>query len=336
MEGVYILPYITCLCLLHQVSFGYNISYVQHDIKGECWQRISNVGGIIFSHAGHHSYADNSDCKITIVTKPGLRIAIRFDSFDIKDSVNCYQDEVLVYDGAAFSSLTLSGTMRGLCGTTVPSDYEHIVSTGNEMTIRFITDNNISKNIGFTIVYTTIYPDYTSEDCFSCNENAMCIHKDLKCDGLPNCNDGSDETNSLCSPPTEKPIVIDDGWMTWMGTAFGVALAFAIVFLLLITLIICTCCGCNEPAGHGDVSDSQSYEAAIEPMIIPRPNSLQYISVGCSECGVNQKFPTLTERPDHQFSDLFIQPMRPDMRYLSANTLITTDEHYVELPPEHI
>ena len=46
--------------------------------------------------------------------------------------------------------------------------------------------------------------DYNSEgDGFRC-DNAKCILAAWKCDGTPDCSDGSDETNQLCKPKIEE------------------------------------------------------------------------------------------------------------------------------------
>ncbi|XP_071959446.1 uncharacterized protein [Antedon mediterranea] len=335
----YILFYIS-VCFLYEV-YGYNITYVQQDTDSECWQRVSHNGGIIFSHPGHHSYAENTDCKVTLVAKPGLKIAIRFDSFDITDSHNCYQDELLVYDGPALSSLRLTGTMKGLCGRTMPEAFKYLVSTGNEMTIRFITGDVLSKSIGFTVIYSTVYPDDQSEDCFPCSEGDMCIHKDLKCDGLPNCKDGSDELRQSCYPPTTKETtIIDNGWNSWMGTAFGVAVAFGIFFVVIIILIVCISCGCSEPENRAEVSDTHSYESAIEPMIISaKPRNL---SPGCrlSAYSMHQpltsQLPTLGLADRHvELSNVLLPPIRQQMLYLPESTIGLLHQHCVALPPEH-
>ena len=36
-------------------------------------------------------------------------------------------------------------------------------------------------------------------NCFKCDDGTMCIDQALVCNGMPNCNDDSDETNSVCN-----------------------------------------------------------------------------------------------------------------------------------------
>ena len=123
-----------------------------------CWQYIRQNGGLIFSHAGLNGYTDNADCKVTITTDPGKRIYLRFESFDIADSPNCYRDEVIVYDGRRYASRKLSGARYGLCGSPVDNRYREMQSTGNEVTVRFITDDIRTTNKGFVIVFASFDP----------------------------------------------------------------------------------------------------------------------------------------------------------------------------------
>ncbi len=121
-------------------------------------------GGLIFSHAGLDGYTDNTDCKVTLITDPGMRLYLRFESFDLADSINCYQDEVIVYDGRHYASLKLSGAPYGLCGSPVDKRFREMRSTGNEVTVRFITDDIRTKNKGFVIVYATFDPNFDPEE----------------------------------------------------------------------------------------------------------------------------------------------------------------------------
>ena len=128
-----------------------------------CWQYTHMNGGLIFSHAGLDGYTNDADCKVTVTTEPGKRIYLRFESFDIADSLNCYKDEVIVYDGRTYASLKLSGAPYGLCGTSVDLRYREMRSTGNEITVRFITDSIWTNNKGFVIVFASFDPDPPEE-----------------------------------------------------------------------------------------------------------------------------------------------------------------------------
>ncbi|XP_071786050.1 uncharacterized protein [Asterias amurensis] len=268
-------PYYTVTLLLfitvlaHHNASAYNTTFLQYDIHGECWQYITHDGGKIFSHPGHGRYADNTDCKVTITTSPGKRIHAVFESFDVTDSVNCYQDEVIVYDGRFYSSLMLSGAPYGLCGTDLAPRYHEMESTGNELTVRFITDNVVSSNKGFSVVFTSFVPEETrtaNDKCFSCADGSMCIDSDLKCDSLWNCADGSDESFTLCSVvPTELPGA-STGWLGWMGTFLAVTVAAIIVIFLLVSLMVCCCCkrkGQGMPVGRGQADGRGAVSTSV-------------------------------------------------------------------------
>ena len=55
----------------------------------------------------------------------------------------------------------LSGAPYGLCGTDLPLRYRQLETTGNVLTVRFITDNVLTSNKGFSVVYTTFVPAET-------------------------------------------------------------------------------------------------------------------------------------------------------------------------------
>ncbi|XP_002739540.1 uncharacterized protein LOC100377643 [Saccoglossus kowalevskii] len=241
------------LLLVCQVCFAltpsaaaFNITYIQEDLNGNCWQYIRYRGGLVYSHAGYGGYASNADCKLTITTEHRKRIHVRFETFDLTESINCYQDEVVVYDGKTFSSLLLSGTPYGLCGNGMPPQYTEMVSSGNIVTVRFITDGIVSDNQGFSLIYTTFVPDeeLTGEDsdCFMCTDGSMCIDNSLVCDGLENCLDSSDEEYALCFDDPNDDSYSSFTWLTWMGTIFGVVVAFAVVLIVAIAVIVYCCC----------------------------------------------------------------------------------------------
>lgn len=77
------------------------------------------------------------------------------------------QDEVIFYDGRRNSSPHLSGSLYGLCGSTVPEEYRYMVSSGNEATIRFITDGVSTENSGFVVSYTAFIPSIKKKGKYS-------------------------------------------------------------------------------------------------------------------------------------------------------------------------
>ncbi|XP_070574865.1 uncharacterized protein [Ptychodera flava] len=245
-DGTVFLAYILLICQVCSVltpsAAAFNVTYAQEDIYGDCWQYVRYRGGKVSSHPGYGYYADNADCKVTVTTDPKKRVYVRFEYFDLADSTNCYQDEVVVYDGKTFFSPLLSGTMHGLCGNELPV---YLVSTGNILTVRFITDNIVSNNRGFSLIYTTIVPEEIQTDensCFMCDDDSFCIDNSLKCDGLKNCEDGSDEDVELCYGNQNRDDYSSFSWLAWTGTIFGVIVAFVVVLIVAVIVVICCCC----------------------------------------------------------------------------------------------
>ncbi|CAL8311895.1 unnamed protein product [Merluccius merluccius] len=89
-------------------------------------------------------YEPRMDCLWTIEMPVNKVINLTFISFDLED-VNCRFDYVKVYDGDNVN-FPLVGTF---CGNVLPTPF---VSSGNFLTIRFITDSIVQKQ-GFNATY---------------------------------------------------------------------------------------------------------------------------------------------------------------------------------------
>ncbi|XP_782482.2 uncharacterized protein LOC577140 [Strongylocentrotus purpuratus] len=245
-------PVLTFLAIVSS-AFGYNATFLQREVNGKCNHLAHHSNGRIISHLGTTHYADNKDCQVTISVAPGKRLFLRFDRFDITDSVNCFQDEVLVYDGTTISSPMLTGRLYGLCGS-LPRQYRTMHSSSNEVTVRFITDDVTSDNQGFAISYVSYVPTSAadasdSNNCFACRESSMCIDRHLMCDNLWHCPEGSDESFQLCY---ESPDSVEEssghGWLSWTGTHVAMAFAVAAVLFIISSLIFCCCC--HQPSSE--------------------------------------------------------------------------------------
>ncbi|XP_071490069.1 uncharacterized protein [Diadema antillarum] len=243
-------------------SLGFNATFIQREIHGQCKHVIHYSNGRIISHVGTGQYRDDADCQVTIGVEAGKRIFLRFDRFDVAGSTNCFQDEVLVYDGTGVTSPMLTGRLYGLCGS-LPRQYRAMHSSGNQVTVRFITDGVTTDNSGFAISYVSYFPAGSSasqsSDCFPCQESAMCIDRHLMCDNLWHCPEGSDETFDLCygKPNPGDDSSDDHGWLSWTGTHLAMAFAGAAVLFIVVSLIFCCCCHRPSPENFGDGSGSQ-------------------------------------------------------------------------------
>merc|ERR1719392_161938 len=80
-------------------------------------------------------YSDNLNIMKTIHVAEGSKIELTITALDIEeDGGSCPYDHLTVYDGETTNDVTLAE----LCGFTAPDD--PIVSTGNTMTLVFVTD----------------------------------------------------------------------------------------------------------------------------------------------------------------------------------------------------
>ncbi len=172
-------------------------------------KNVSDISGKVYSHINVESvpYTGNKDCTFTINTQPGRRINIRFDYFDLAAGFDrahnrCRSDadRFMVYESGniyVIKNDILQPEMTYCGGTGIfPKDYQ---SYGNVVTIRFLTDGISSADAGVKLVYTSYKPPQEgSDDCFRCVDNSMCIDEALTCNGVPNCNDDSDEAYALC------------------------------------------------------------------------------------------------------------------------------------------
>ncbi|XP_074549445.1 cubilin [Halichoeres trimaculatus] len=90
-------------------------------------------------------YEPRMDCMWTIEMPVNKVINLTFTSFDLESSSSCRYDYVKVYDGDN-TNFPLVGTF---CGNIIPS---YFVSTGNFLTIHFITDSSVQRQ-GFNATY---------------------------------------------------------------------------------------------------------------------------------------------------------------------------------------
>uniref|UniRef100_H9G7X4 TNF alpha induced protein 6 n=1 Tax=Anolis carolinensis TaxID=28377 RepID=H9G7X4_ANOCA len=105
----------------------------------------------IFKTPGYpNEYEDDQICYWHIRVKYGQRINIQFLDFDLEDDESCMADYLEIYD----SYDDVSGFVGRYCGDELPDD---IVSTGNVMTLKFLSDASITAG-GFQIQYTAFDP----------------------------------------------------------------------------------------------------------------------------------------------------------------------------------
>uniref|UniRef100_A0AAQ4PGY7 Cubilin n=1 Tax=Gasterosteus aculeatus aculeatus TaxID=481459 RepID=A0AAQ4PGY7_GASAC len=93
-------------------------------------------------------YEPRMDCRWTIELPVNRAVNLTFNSFEVESSSTCVYDYVRVFDGDN-ENFPLVGTF---CGNFVPA---HFVSSGNFLTIRFVTDSSVQRR-GFNATYSAV------------------------------------------------------------------------------------------------------------------------------------------------------------------------------------
>nr|VZI35148.1 unnamed protein product [Spirometra erinaceieuropaei] len=110
-----------------------------------CRKYFKGEEGTIMSPGYPKIYPPSSECTWNIEVPDGHTVNLTFNSFEVESHENCSNDYLEVYDGPSTSSKML----KKLCGPSTP---EPIMSTGNTMTLHFITDKVLNKK-GFVAMF---------------------------------------------------------------------------------------------------------------------------------------------------------------------------------------
>lgn len=104
-----------------------------------------NPNGVLTSPNFPGPYPNNYDCQWTIRVASASKITLNFNYFDTESPY----DYVEVYDGASVSSAQL---LLKHTGSTVPGA---VVSSSNEMLVRFVTDGTENYYNGWGASYSS-------------------------------------------------------------------------------------------------------------------------------------------------------------------------------------
>ncbi|XP_006813103.1 uncharacterized protein LOC102804233 [Saccoglossus kowalevskii] len=263
------------LTLVWTHGFEFQTTYLQDSSQPyKCKHNISYTTGEVFSHQGvqEKTYQENMDCSVIIHTEIGQRINIRFDFFDLSSMYNTVSNEcsssgdrVHIYDTGDLMTIRIGvGTPQvTLCGAMgkFPDDYQ---SSGNVVTLRFISDKKKSADLGFKFIYTSFYtPGEPEAECFTCEDNSMCVSQDLVCNGVNNCNDDSDESDTTCNEAPPGIFALGVG-VLGIGVVAIVGATIGVVFLIILIVCIVCCCRLRK-SGNG----SHNNNTASRPTSYP-------------------------------------------------------------------
>ncbi|KAK7823855.1 hypothetical protein U0070_020526 [Myodes glareolus] len=101
---------------------------------------MSGVAGSFSSPGYPLNYPPNKECIWNIRGAPGSSIQLTIHDFDVEQHTSCNFDTLEIYAGPDFHSPRVAQ----LCSRTPSANPMQISSTGNELAIRFKTDNSVS------------------------------------------------------------------------------------------------------------------------------------------------------------------------------------------------
>ncbi|BHF63167.1 Bone morphoproteintic protein 1 [Sparganum proliferum] len=163
-----------------------------------CGEIMRAEEGIFTSPGYPDIYPPNRECTWRIEVPVGFAVLLTFYSFDLEGGENCQFDYLDIFDGS--SALYLS--LDKLCGVKLP---EPIRSTGNTMTVRFVTDAGVQKQ-GFEARFQKVSyaeKDNCVRDNHDCEQVCINISGGYKCQ----CYDGY---NLLPDEKTCQPLACGD------------------------------------------------------------------------------------------------------------------------------
>ncbi|XP_071531869.1 uncharacterized protein loaf isoform X2 [Panulirus ornatus] len=152
-------------------------------------QRSRMIEGAVVVSRGER----NLKCVVTFQTDSILqRFMLRFERLQL----DC-NDHLFIYDGAyamgAYKAdLSCRNTLQNV-GT--------IYTQTNHVTLRYVTDQWGPEKNGFKLLITAFKDRKHSCLHFRCETTAFCVDRELTCDGVNHCGDGSDESTNLARCP---------------------------------------------------------------------------------------------------------------------------------------
>uniref|UniRef100_A0A4W4EDV1 ST14 transmembrane serine protease matriptase b n=1 Tax=Electrophorus electricus TaxID=8005 RepID=A0A4W4EDV1_ELEEL len=120
---------------------------------------------------------------------PGYRIRLKFIILNMEK--DCHNNFIKVYDSLV---PTEKQVLTEMCGE-LPANKVHFSKT-NRISVIFYSDMSYVDK-GFSAEFEAVEPSEKCSGKFQC-ENDECIHSVLRCDGIDDCGDLSDEKNCVC------------------------------------------------------------------------------------------------------------------------------------------
>ncbi|XP_076836296.1 ST14 transmembrane serine protease matriptase b [Brachyhypopomus gauderio] len=165
---------------------GFKAEYSQVPDEGqECGGKLSGFNGTFSSPGFPSYYPPQTQCVWEIEVPEGKHVKVKFNTFSIREPGqsphDCYNDYLEVDNNR-------------MCGE-LPANKVQFSKT-NHIAVIFSSDMSYVDK-GFSAEFEAVEPSQKCLGKFQC-DNDECIHSVLRCDGIDDCSDKSDETNCVC------------------------------------------------------------------------------------------------------------------------------------------
>ncbi|XP_034016613.1 low-density lipoprotein receptor-related protein 12 [Thalassophryne amazonica] len=162
---------------------------------GDMPELLRASSGVVTSPGWPFQYPSRVNCSWNIRARPGDKITISFQDFDLQSSHRCSSDWISVSSYRGLDGLRV-------CGSSLPPPY---ISSQDHVWIRFHSDESLAGK-GFRLAYITGKPEVSSCDVdqFHCS-NGKCIPDWWRCNSMDECGDNSDEELCVDSPFSFQP-----------------------------------------------------------------------------------------------------------------------------------
>lgn len=128
-------------------SAGFALSYTAASFS--CGGALTSPRGIITSPNYPRNYLHSYQCDWKIIVNKGSYISMQIVDLDIEHLLNCDADYLEIFEGLK----PTTKDMMKFCGNNERST--HLISSSNNVLVRFVTDDSISGK-GFKMIYRQV------------------------------------------------------------------------------------------------------------------------------------------------------------------------------------
>ncbi|XP_002739082.1 uncharacterized protein LOC100376686 [Saccoglossus kowalevskii] len=224
---------------------SFNTVVMTNEYWNDCGKTISYSdanSGIIKAYREDYYTEDVYECTVTLEVMWYEQVLLKFETFDVYSmDDDCSDHSLKVYDGSSIYEQMLT-PMNGLCTTSYYSTElpQTILSSSYSLTL-VLSRNYAEKPADFNIIYSAVQTD-ADDFCFKCLDNDTCLSSEVKCDGLNNCPDGSDESYEEDGGCSDIADVFVSAVKLTLIIVVVVVVLIILVCVIFIVVIVCCCC----------------------------------------------------------------------------------------------